>query len=107
MATAGMATAGMATAGMATAGDQDLYERDFYAWTPTQAARLRALAGDNRFDVANVAEEIADLGREQKHAFESHVMRAFQHLVRAAMAVSDEPRRKWLAEIVDHLAEAR
>lgn len=92
---------------MAKAAGTDLYERDFYAWTQREAARLRALAGDNRFDVDNVAEEIADLGRGEKHAFESHLMRALQNLVQAATATADEPKRKWLAEVVDHLAEAR
>jgi hypothetical protein len=92
---------------MSEAADADLYERDFYAWTQTQAARLRALAGDNRFDVDNVAEEIADLGRAQHNAFRQHIMRALQHLVQAATAIDDAPKPKWLGEAVDHLADAQ
>jgi len=92
---------------MSEAADKDLYERDFYAWTQTQAARLRALAGDNRFDVENVAEEIADLGRAQQNAFRQHLMRALQHLVQAATAIDDAPKPKWLGEAVDHLADAQ
>ena len=92
---------------MTEAADADLYERDFYAWTQAQAARLRKLSGDNRFDVANVAEEIADLGRAQQNAFRRHLMRALQHLIQAAAAVDDASKRKWLGEVVDHLADAQ
>jgi plasmid replication initiation protein len=48
-------------------------ERDVYAWTQDQAARQRALAGGNRFDVAHVAEEIEDLGANQSSAVASHL----------------------------------
>jgi hypothetical protein len=41
---------------MADAAARDLYEDDFYAWTQDQATRLRAFAGDNRFDAERVAE---------------------------------------------------
>jgi hypothetical protein len=85
----------------------DLYERDFYAWTQDQARRLRAIEGDNRLDTARIAEEIEDLGRNDRRALAAHLMRALQHFAQAAMAVSDEPRAHWLAEASDHLVDAR
>lgn len=92
---------------MANAKQRSLYESDFYAWTQDQADRLRALAGDNRFDAEHVAEEIEDLGKAQKNAFHSHLMRALQHLVQVAASQSDDPKQHWLGEVVDHLAEAQ
>jgi phenylpyruvate tautomerase PptA (4-oxalocrotonate tautomerase family) len=43
----------------------DLYERDFYAWANEQASLLRAgkLAAA---DIANIAEEIESIGRQEK-----------------------------------------
>ena len=85
----------------------DLYERDFFAWTEDQARRLRALDGDNRIDAERIAEEIQDLGRNDRRALATHLMRALQHFAQAAMVVSDEPRAHWLAEASDHLVDAR
>lgn len=48
---------------------QRLYKEDFYAWTRDQAAALRRLA-DQRWngplDVLHLAEEVEDLGSEQR-----------------------------------------
>ena len=45
------------------------YDEDFYAWTQYQAEVLRAMpCDDNRFDRENVAEEIEDLGRNERDA---------------------------------------
>jgi hypothetical protein len=92
---------------MGEAAGKDLYERDFYAWTQDQAARLRALGGDNRFDVEHMAEEIEDLGKKDRRAFESLLISACQHLIQAATSLADEPKRKWLIEVRTFLAQAR
>jgi hypothetical protein len=42
-----------------------LYDSDFYAWTVEQAALLRAGKFDQA-DIANIAEEIESLGRDEK-----------------------------------------
>src|SRR4051812_12126337 len=47
----------------------ELYERDFYAWTRTQARELRRFAATRPnvpLDLPHLAEEIADLGTEQR-----------------------------------------
>ena len=81
---------------------RDLYETDFYAWTQDQAARLRALDGDNRFDVAHVAEEIEDLGKNRRDALNSHARLALQHLVLLAASPAPEPRCRWAEEVANH-----
>jgi hypothetical protein len=84
-----------------------LYERDFYAWTQDQAARLRDLTGDNRLDIAHLAEEVADLGKSDKRALESHVTEALKHLCKASAVRSDDPVVHWMGKIRPHLRHAR
>ena len=55
-----------------------LYESDYFAWTQITAAALR----DGRvrdIDLAEVAEEIEDLGKSERRAFESALSRLFLH----------------------------
>jgi hypothetical protein len=57
------------------------YDDDFYAWTQEQAEYLRAgLWG--AVDAEHVAEEIEDVGREQRHAVESHLTNLLMHLLK-------------------------
>ncbi len=57
------------------------YDEDFYAWTQAQAEYLRAgLWG--AVDAVHVAEEIEDVGREQRHAVESYVTNLLMHLLK-------------------------
>ena len=47
----------------------ELYDSDFYAWNRTQARELRRFAATRPnvpLDLSHLAEEIADLGREQR-----------------------------------------
>ena len=92
---------------MTDATNSRLYDTDFYAWTQDQAARLRALAGDNRFDVAHIAEEIADLGKSQQNAIASHVRLAVQHLCQIVAAPANDARNHWAGEVDAHRAEIR
>lgn len=59
------------------------YEQDFYAWLMTQAAHLRAKAWD-ALDIDHLAEEIEDLGNEQRHAIASHLRILLLHLLKWA-----------------------
>jgi len=56
------------------------YERDFYLWARTQAARLRARDWD-AVDVNNVVDEIDSLAQEQEYQVEAHLSRLFEHLL--------------------------
>ncbi|WP_185983871.1 DUF29 domain-containing protein [Aureimonas mangrovi] len=59
----------------------DLYERDFYAWTQDQAAKLRARA-HNSVDWENAAEEIESLGRSERGEIRSRLLVTLVHLLK-------------------------
>jgi hypothetical protein len=59
----------------------DLYERDYAAWLFHNAALIRA----GRFaevDIANVAEELEDMGRSETRAVGSHIAAILMHLLK-------------------------
>jgi hypothetical protein len=76
----------------------DLYDRDFYAWTQDQAARLRRLSADQGVDVAHLAEEIEDLGKRDLRELESHLEQCLAHLLKLALSPAQQPRRHWFDE---------
>ena len=76
----------------------NLYEADFYTWTETQAKRLRELR-DNRLDAANLAEEVADLGRSELNKTYEHLVQTVIHLLKLAFSPAGEPRGHWRAEV--------
>jgi hypothetical protein len=85
------------------AAPDDLYERDFYAWTQRQAKGLRRWAASRPnldLDLAHVAEEIADLGKEQRNALRSWTTRIIEHLLLLEHSSATEPRRHWTREII-------
>lgn len=77
-----------------------LYEQDFYLWSRSQAEALRARRlGANDIDYDRVAEEIEDLGSEQRHAVSSFAELIIQHLYKLHWTRREEPVGHWLAEI--------
>ena len=68
-----------------------LHEEDIYAWSQHQAAVLRRMAAldpaalPNDLDLQHVAEEIEDVGNEQRYAVESSLVQLFAHLLRTAL----------------------
>ncbi|HSF32563.1 MAG TPA: DUF29 domain-containing protein [Candidatus Tectomicrobia bacterium] len=70
------------------------YETDFYTWTQTQAAALRAKDWA-ALDVEHLAEEIADLGQSIENATESHLERLLVHPLKYRYDPAQEPRRLW------------
>ena len=84
-------------------GDSDLYDTDILIWSERQAAALRSLASrrdlPNELDLANVIEEIEDVGRSEFHSVESLIENILSHIV-LLWADPDAPaRRGWIAEI--------
>jgi hypothetical protein len=78
------------------------YDDDFYAWTQYQAEVLRSMpASDNRFDRENVAEEIEDLGKNERNAVRSELRRIVEHLLKLAHSPANDPRYGWMRSIVD------
>jgi Domain of unknown function DUF29 len=59
------------------------YEEDFFAWTQEQAQAL-AYYKTSALDWEHLAEEIADLGSEVRHALESHLRNLLMHLLKWA-----------------------
>ena len=59
----------------------DLYEHDYYTWTSTQAQvlRKRKVSG---LDWDNLAEEVEDLGKAERHRLESHLELLLMHLLK-------------------------
>lgn len=59
----------------------DLYDRDFYAWTQTQAAALAA-GHVSELDLANLAEEIESLGNRERKELRSYLEGVLLHLLK-------------------------
>jgi hypothetical protein len=79
--------------------DAPLYERDFYAWTQDQAAKLRARA-HNSIDWDNAAEELESLGDSQRSEIESRMNVLLLHLLKWTY----QPERRsgsWKGSIVE------
>ena len=82
---------------------RDLYDRDWYAWTQDQAARLRAWPEHlrpNGLDVEHLAEEVEDLGKSDRRAIESFLHQIALHLLKLEFhPAAAEARLHWMAEI--------
>jgi Domain of unknown function DUF29 len=61
--------------------NSDLYTEDFYTWTQTTAALIRA-GKWQELDPESVAEEIDSLGISQQHALQSHLKQLVMHLLK-------------------------
>ncbi len=81
------------------------HETDFLRWTEEQAALLRTgrLA---ELDVANLLEEIEDMGREQKVAVQSLIRMILVHLLKLEHSPAHAPRAKWTEEVLELRAQA-
>jgi len=80
-----------------------LYEDDFYAWTQAQARELRRFARTRPnvpLDLAHLAEEIADLGKNQRDSLRSWTANIIEHLLLLEHSPAQAPRAGWIAEIV-------
>jgi hypothetical protein len=81
-----------------------LYEIDYVAWTEAQAAELRAMAErrvNTPLDLANLAEEVEDLGKSERDAVRSQVRRIIEHALKLEHARAVWPRNGWKGSIVN------
>jgi uncharacterized protein DUF29 len=95
----------MARADPLTTDRPSLYERDFCLWVEEQARLLRQGALE-RLDVANLVEEIEDLGIGEKKAVKSNLVIVLLHLLKYQF----QPRRRsrsWRASILEHRQRLR
>ncbi|HKS87959.1 MAG TPA: DUF29 domain-containing protein [Stellaceae bacterium] len=82
--------------------DGPRYDDDFYAWTQYQAEVLRTMRrADNRLDREHVAEEIADLGKSERDAVRSQIVRIIEHFLKLEYSPAADPRFDWMASIVE------
>jgi hypothetical protein len=95
----------MARADPATEERQSLYERDFYLWLEQQASRLREGRLD-QLDVANLLEEIEDMGRGEKRAIEGNLVVLLTHLLKYRFQ-PDHRSSSWRGSIVEQRRRLR
>jgi hypothetical protein len=69
----------------ATLPTTDLYERDYYTWTQEQVRALRERRIEE-VDWTNVAEEIGNLGKREKYALRSQLVRLLGYLLKFTYA---------------------
>ena len=87
---------------MGTVRADRLYDEDFFAWTRLQARELRRFARTRPnlpLDLGHLAEEIADLGTEQRNALRSWTARIIEHLLLLEHSPATAPRCGWIDEI--------
>jgi hypothetical protein len=70
------------------------YDTDFYAWTQAQAQALQAKDWP-ALDIEHLAEEIVDLGSNQRYAIESQLELLLVHLLKYRYDPAQRPRRGW------------
>jgi hypothetical protein len=78
----------------------DLYEHDYYTWTGIQAQALRERKASG-LDWDNLAEEVEDLGKAERHRLESHLESLLMHLLKWTY----QPQRRsrsWSKSIREH-----
>ena len=89
-----------------------LYEEDMHAWCLHQAAVLRRLKASglplpNDLDLDHVAEEIEDLGNEQRVQVEGNLERAIEHLLKLALRPEDPAEAHRRREVIAFLDAAQ
>jgi len=78
----------------------DLYEHDYYSWTNVQAQALRERKATG-LDWDNLAEEVEDLSKAERHRLESHLELVVMHLLKWTY----QPQRRtrsWSDSIEEH-----
>jgi hypothetical protein len=76
------------------------YDADFYGWTQAQAAALRAKDWA-ALDLEHLAEEIESVGRSDRDAIESQLVRLLLHGLKLTYDPASRPRRGWRVTIAD------
>ena len=83
-----------------------VYDQDTYRWAMENAALLRAGAVDQA-DLANIAEELEDLGKSQKKELASRVRVILTHLLKLefSSASSDRSLQSWRSTLETQRAD--
>jgi hypothetical protein len=80
--------------------NQALYDQDYYLWLRTTINQLRA-GQFTSVDLDNLIEELEDMGRSQKRAIKSLLIRLLEHLLKLKYGDSERERNEgnWKGEI--------
>jgi uncharacterized protein (UPF0210 family) len=78
------------------------YEEDYYLWTQTMVENLKN-KNYSKVDWDNLIEEIDDMGKSQKRAVESLLLRLTEHLLKLKYWEAEKERNKkhWQSEVVN------
>lgn len=76
----------------------DLHGSDLYAWSKAQADLLRA-GRFGELDLANLIEEIEDVGGAMRRAVRNRIRTIMEHLLKLEHSPATEPRAGWRATI--------
>lgn len=78
------------------------YEDDYYLWTQSMAEKLK-IKDYSSVDWENIIEEIEDMGRSQRRAVESLLLRLTEHLLKLKYWHPEVVRNKkhWQSEVVN------
>lgn len=78
------------------------YEEDYYLWTQTMVDNLKH-RNYSKVDWDNLIEEIDDMGKSQKRAVESLLLRLTEHLLKLKYWEAEKERNKkhWQSEVVN------
>jgi Domain of unknown function DUF29 len=95
----------MARAKNAIRVEPPLYERDFCRWLEEQARLLKEGRLD-QLDIANLVEEIEDLGAGEKKAVQSNLVVVLKHLLKYRFQPGPRS-RSWLSSIAEHRRRLR
>lgn len=79
-----------------------LYNKDYQLWLGQTVAQLKA-QDFGRLDLENLIEEIESLGRTEKHAISSYLMRLCEHLLKIKYWESEREMclRGWKREVIN------
>src|SRR6516164_3412418 len=79
-------------AALSKVANSDLHERDYYQWIRRQVHALRNHRIEE-IDWANLAEEVEDWGKSEKHSLESQMARISEHFLKLAYSPALEKNR--------------
>jgi Domain of unknown function DUF29 len=79
-----------------------LYDTDYQLWLEQTAAHLK-VQDFSQIDLENLIEEIESLGRSEKHAISSYLMRLCEHLLKIKYWESEREMclRGWRGEVIN------
>ena len=78
----------------------NLYQQDFFLWLETTAQQLRN-GQLHQLDLANLIEEIEDLGKREKRGVESNLEKLLMHLLKYKYQ-SEKRTNSWRYTIYEH-----